>query len=119
MFRQLFILAAVLPAVAVQAYAAQPCLRLDQIDTWSVPNDQTVIAENYHHEKFKISLMGSCTGLQFNEALAFKSVGGSQLSCLRGGDYVLRRQEPSRCAISSVEPVPPDQGNAHASKDVH
>ena len=101
---------AVLPAVLAPASAADTCLRLDRINTWSVPDDRTVIAEDYQHHKFKLNLMMSCEGLRFSETLAFKSVGGTGLSCLRPGDYVLRRQMPSRCPIASVEPYESGHG---------
>jgi hypothetical protein len=98
---------AVLSSSLAPASAAETCLRLDKILNWSVPNDKTVIAEDYQHHKFRLNLMMECSGLRFSETLAFKSVGGFSMSCLRAGDYVLSRETPSRCPIASVEPYVP------------
>lgn len=95
---------------ATQAIAASSCLELARIWNWKVLDNKTLIVEDDTHQKFKMSLMGFCPDLQFKERIAFKSVGGSELSCLGSGDYVLARDIaiPDRCPITSVVPYTPE-----------
>jgi hypothetical protein len=92
------------------ANAAEPCLRMDNIYNWDVRNDRTLIVEDYQHRKFKVSLMGGCTNLKFRQALAFKSFGGTGLSCVTRGDAVVQRDDvgPRRCPIAKIELYTPE-----------
>ena len=91
------------------ALAAPACLELGRIWNWKVLDNKTLIVEDDMHQKFKMSLMGYCPDLAFKERIAFKSVGGMELSCLGTGDYVLAHEVaiPDRCPISSVVPYTP------------
>lgn len=102
--------AAVTIAVSTSAFAAPSCLELGRIWNWKVIDNKTLIVEDDTHQKFKMSLMGYCPDLPFKERIAFKSVGGSELSCLGTGDYVLAHDVaiPERCPITSVVPYTPD-----------
>jgi hypothetical protein len=102
-------LAAVTLLGSTLAYAAPSCLELGRIWSWKVIDNKTLIVEDDTHQKFKMSLMGFCPDLQFKERIAFKSVGGSELSCLGMGDYVLAHDIaiPDRCPITSVVPYTP------------
>jgi hypothetical protein len=104
------LMAAMALAISVPAYAAEPCLRLDNISGWTTPNDKTLIVENYQHQKFKLTFMGSCPNLKYHEKLGFKVFGGTRLSCLTRGDSVIQRDVigPARCPISKVELYTPE-----------
>jgi hypothetical protein len=97
------------PLMTTQALSAPSCLELGRIWNWKVLDNKTLIVEDDTHQKFKMSLMGFCPNLQFKERIAFKSVGGSDLSCLGQGDYVLAHDIaiPDRCPITSVVPYTP------------
>jgi Family of unknown function (DUF6491) len=96
-------------ALSSPALAAPSCLELGRIWSWKVVDNKTLIVEDDTHQKFKMSLMGFCPDLQFKERIAFKSFGGTELSCLGSGDYVLARDIaiPDRCPITSVTPYTP------------
>jgi hypothetical protein len=101
---------AVSPTLAVgQPPPAQGCLR--NIDIWSFNalSDKTLIVENTRHQKYKLTLIGTCNGMQFKEKLAFKSIGGMQLSCLSRGDEVITHDIGMRnvCSITNIEPYTP------------
>jgi hypothetical protein len=100
---------AVTMAGSTSAFAAPSCLELGRIWSWKVVDNKTLIVEDDTHQKFKMSLMGFCPDLQFKERIAFKSVGGTDLSCLGMGDYVLAHDiaVPDRCPITSVVPYTP------------
>jgi|ERR1700733_1943631 len=103
-------LAAVTAIGTTSAFAATSCLELGRIWSWKVLDNKTLIVEDDTHRKFKMSLMGFCPDLAFKERIAFKSVGGSELSCLGTGDYVLAHEVaiPDRCPITSVVPYTPE-----------
>ena len=86
------------------AYAQPSCLQVGQIYSFNAPNDKTLIVEDNWHQKWKVSLMGSCINLSFKERVGFQSIGGMQLSCLDKGDNVLVRNPgfPQRCPITSI-----------------
>ena len=108
------LLAAIALLVLSPAYAAEPCLRMDQIWNWKVLNDRTLIVDNYNHQKFKVSLMVHCPNMDFHQRLGFKAFGGSQLSCLSPGDYVIERDSmgPQHCPITKVEAYTPEMQKA-------
>jgi Family of unknown function (DUF6491) len=101
------------------------CLRYDNIYSWKALNDKTLIVEDTLHNRFKLSLMGYCPNLKFKEQLAFKSFGGTQLSCVTKGDSVYTRDfgshVPYNCPIADVVPYTPamqkaDEAAAAAKK---
>jgi hypothetical protein len=107
------ILAGVLGALAITpAWAGddaaqssgKACLQVGRIYNWNAPDNRTLIVENDLHKKFKVDLMGTCSGLTFKQTLAFRSPGGTQLSCLSAGDTVFFRDTGigNRCYIKSV-----------------
>jgi len=94
---------------ATQALAGPACLELGRIWSWKVLDNKTLIVEDDTHQKFKMSLMGYCPNLAFKERVGFKSIGGSELSCLSKGDDVLVRDigMPDRCPITDIVPYTP------------
>ncbi len=92
----------------------QVCLRVGQILDWKALDNQTLIVEDNSHQKFKLDLMGTCTGLTFKQELGFKSVGGTELSCLTPGDYVLSHVMSlhDHCPIKTIEAYTPDMEKA-------
>ncbi|HEY1707826.1 MAG TPA: DUF6491 family protein [Rhizomicrobium sp.] len=87
------------------ASAEPACLR--NIDIWSfdAPNDKTVIVENTRHLKYKVSVMGTCSGLHFHNHLAFKTLANGNLACLSKGDQVISRDEGmvGICSVTNIE----------------
>ncbi|MGA7674316.1 MAG: DUF6491 family protein, partial [Rhizomicrobium sp.] len=73
-----------------------------------------LIVEDYQHQKFKLSLMVRCTGLNFHETVGFKAFGGTGLSCLSRGDDVIQHDVigPRRCPISNIEIYTPEMQKA-------
>ena len=100
-------LATVTLAVAAPAVAAPSCLQIGQIWSWNAPNDKSLIVEDNWHQKWKLSLMGTCINLSFKERVGFQSIGGfGGLTCLSKGDNVLVRNPgfPQRCPIVDIVP---------------
>ncbi|MGB8365621.1 MAG: DUF6491 family protein [Rhizomicrobium sp.] len=114
MNRTVFAAIGLAAVMATPALADSPCLRLDQIWNWKVVDDKTLIVENLSHQKFKVSLMGTCYDLAYKNNLGFKSIGGTGLSCLSGGDEVFARgiAIPNRCPIASVVLYTPEMEKA-------
>jgi hypothetical protein len=104
------------PAFADEAKtdAPQVCLRIGQILNWNAPDDHTLIVEDDGHQKFKLALMGTCMGLNFRQTVGFKSIGGTELSCLTPGDYVFTRVMSlhQRCPIKTIEFYTPEMEKA-------
>ncbi len=102
-------LAAVTTMGPTSALAGPACLEVGRIWSWKVVDDKTLIVEDDTHQKFKMSLMFNCPNLSFKERVGFKSIGGSELSCLSKGDDVLVRDIgfPSRCPITDIAPYTP------------
>lgn len=110
--------------VSFPARAAPPCLRIGDIYNWEALNDKTLIVEDNWHNKFKLSLMAPCINLTFKQRVGFRSIGGTQLSCLDKGDEVLVRDfaVPQRCPIVSVvlyTPAMEKADKAAAAKERH
>lgn len=93
--------------LAGPAFASPTCLSISQIYNFNAPDNKTLIVEDNAHNRFKVSLLGFCQGLTFKQGVAFKSVGGTGLSCLAAGDNVIVRNMGTgsqRCSIRSVVP---------------
>ncbi len=96
--------------ISTPALAADPtCLQIGRIYGWKVVDNKTIIVEDDLHQKFKVTLMITSPTLTFKQRLGFKSIGGSELSCLTRGDEVLVRDDamPSHNPISSIVPYTP------------
>ncbi|HKD21441.1 MAG TPA: DUF6491 family protein [Rhizomicrobium sp.] len=106
---KLFSALAVAALAATPVLAAPSCLQLGQIYSWNALDNKTLIVEDNWHQKFKLSLMVYCQNLTFKERIGFKAFGGTQLSCLSKGDYVLVRDPgfPQRCPIMDIVPYTP------------
>ncbi|MGD0144200.1 MAG: DUF6491 family protein [Rhizomicrobium sp.] len=104
-------------AISTPARADSACLELGRISNWKVIDSKTMIVEDDTHQKFKMSLMIACPELGFKERVGFKSFGGTELSCLTPGDYVLIRSQamPNRCPITSIVPYTPAMESADAA----
>jgi len=103
--------------LAGPAFASPNCLEISQIYNFNAPDNKTLVVEDNTHNKFKVSLMGYCQGLTFKEGIAFKSVGGTGLSCLAAGDNVLVHNFGTggqRCPIRSVVPYTAEMQKADA-----
>ena len=107
-----------LSATTVPALAApekKACLQIGRIDNWNAPNSRTVIVSTSNRTKYKLDLMGSCSGINFRETVAFKAFGGSSLSCLTSGDSILYRNDVGsvgRCPIQSITVYTPEMEKA-------
>lgn len=109
-------LAAGFAALLVTSALASPgCLELIRVYSWHVIDNKTLIVEDDLHEKFKVSLMGYCPALPYNETLGFKVIGGSQLSCISKGDEIISREHPLgafHCPITNIVPYTPEMEKA-------
>lgn len=112
MRKGLFLAAALAAMVPSAASAYESCLREDQIYNWHALNDRTLIVENEIHQKFKLSLIGTCQNLSYYQRLGFKAVGGLGISCLTPGDMVISHDfatGPQHCAITRITPYSRDE----------
>jgi len=117
---KLSVLAGLLVLSSVPAFADATCLRMDRIYNWDALDDKTLIVVDISHQKFKMSLMVPCINLTFKNVVAFKSVGGTELSCLERGDEVLTRDHaiPSRCPITTIVPYTAEMEKADKAAGV-
>jgi hypothetical protein len=124
--KKALLLAVALAAIApTSALAQKACLRVGYIRNWDAPNDKTIIVEDDWYKKFRLSLMGACHAIKFDRHLAFKAIGGSDLSCVGIGDQVISNEfgaGPERCAVMRIEAYTPemekaDHAAAQAAKD--
>lgn len=100
--------------VSTPALADPSCLEISQIYNWKAPDNKTLIVEDNWHHKYKLSLMGYCPNLTWRQRVAFKSIGGTELSCLGKGDEVDVRGWgiPARCPITNIVPYTPQMEQA-------
>lgn len=114
--KKTILLIAGLAALASSPALANPtCLQIGLVDSWTVPDDRTLIVQDTFHNRFKMQLMGTCPGLSFKERVAFKAFGGTRLSCLSAGDDVFVRNFGTggqRCPIAKVTPYTSDMEKA-------
>jgi hypothetical protein len=114
--KKIILLAAGLTALAsTPAFANATCLQISQVYNWKATDDKTLVVDDEFHNRFKMTLMGTCPGLTFKERVGFKAFGGTQMSCLSAGDNVIVRQMGSGgqiCPIRSVVPYTPDMEKA-------
>lgn len=113
----ILVLAGLAVLTATPALASQGCLRGIDIKTFDAHGDRTLIVENFRHEKFQLSLFGTCSDLDFKQRLAFKTVGGGDLSCIGRGDEIRSRQFGSGirevCVINKIEAYTPEMDAAY------
>src|SRR4051812_11189702 len=110
--RKLILAMSAATMLAAPALADMPkgdtCIRHFDLYNWSSPDDKTLILENNRHKKVLAHLIGPCIGLRFEQTIAIRSPGASQLSCIERGDFVSTRSFGSgirsTCAIGSLEP---------------
>ena len=91
-----------------QAGLAAPCLQSGRIDDWrAIPGNRALIVTDVGHNKFKITLQGVCSDLQWHNTIGFVPFGRSRLSCLTRGDKITARglEGPpvQSCPIEKVE----------------
>jgi Family of unknown function (DUF6491) len=99
------------PGAAMAAPAATACLRQDMVNGWTVVSDRTLIVTDRVGKKFRMSFTAPCYDLKFQTRLAFRSPGGTGLTCLGHNDYVLvppgGGMPAQRCFISDVQAYNP------------
>ena len=104
--KKMLALAALAMSFAAPAMAQSACLRIGEIYDWKAMGSRAVIVEDNFHQKFKLDLLGDCTGLNFKLAIAFASRGSMAISCVSPGDEVFFRQSPAgpeRCPIKAID----------------
>lgn len=91
------------------AWARSDCLQENLIYNWRAISDDTLIVEDSTHNKFKVTVMIPDSDLRFRQNVGFQSVGGTGLSCLGSGDYVLIHgiAEPRKDPITKIVPYTP------------
>ena len=105
--RTKLLLAATAMLCAGPAFAQPDCLQFGRIYSFNAPDNKTLIVEDDLHQKFKLSLFGTCIGLNFKENVGFKSRGAMQLTCMSAGDSVIVQQNgigPQNCPIRTIVP---------------
>ena len=115
--KKIVLLAGLTIGAAGPAFAQPRCLELSQIYSFKALDDKTLIVEDNFHDKFRIGLLGYCPDLTFKEGLAFKSVGGTGLSCVTPGDDVISRDVglgTLRCPVRTIEPYTAQMAKADA-----
>ncbi len=78
------------------------CAWANQLDSFSLIDDKTIILKQSASKRFKVKLTNSCRDLRFEERIAVKSA----TSCLSRGDTLLVRAPGGftvRCHIADVE----------------
>jgi hypothetical protein len=108
--KKMLALAALAATFTAPAMAQDACLRVGEIYDWKAMGDRTVIVEDNFHQKFKLDLLGDCTGLTFKLSLAFVSPGSMAISCVSPGDSVAFRQSPAgpqNCPIKAISVYTP------------
>ena len=115
--KKILLLTAALVALAgVPAHASKTCLQIGQIDSWDVrPDNKSLIVRDEFHNRFKVTLLGTCPTLGFKERVGFKSQGTTQLDCLSVGDQIIERNFGTGsqvCPIRAVEPYTPEMEKA-------
>jgi Family of unknown function (DUF6491) len=95
-------LLAAAPALASPAV----CIQRDNIKNWSSIDDRHIVLLDYRHKRALLTLIGTCSGFKFHEALAIKTPGEIGISCISNGDDILTRDAglPGRCSIVKIEP---------------
>jgi hypothetical protein len=93
-----------MPGFVTPTAAAQACLQKGSIHGWDVSDNQHMVVNSNVSDKFAVTLMGRCIGLQFAEGLAFRGHGGSL--CIEPGDTISFRQNGIRqtCVIQDIKP---------------
>jgi hypothetical protein len=105
--RKLILIAATAASLATPALAeGTTCVRRNDIYNWTALNDKQVVIENYRHQRALLKLIGTCSGLRFDETIAIGSRGSSDLDCVGPGDSLTARNRGigGRCAVVSVTP---------------
>jgi len=92
--------------LSTPALADPTCLEFGRIYNWKALDNKTLIVEDNWHHKYKLSLMGYCPNLTWKERVSFRSIGGTELSCMTKGDEVDVRDIgiPARCPITNIVP---------------
>lgn len=113
--KNILLAASVSVLMATPALPNPSCLELGRVYNWKVVDNKTLIVEDDLHQKFKVSLMGYCPALPFNETLGFKVIGGTQLSCISRGDEIISHQHPLgafHCPVTNIVPYTPEMEKA-------
>lgn len=78
------------------------CAWANQLDSFSLIDDKTIVLKQSASKRFKVTLTNSCRDLRFEERIAVKSA----TSCLSRGDTLLVHAPGGfviRCHIADVE----------------
>ncbi len=110
------------PALALaQPPASVPdkpaCLRQREITNFEpVTGNRALVVTDQRHHRYRVSFMGVCSGLQFNNGLGFDTHGIGGLSCIARGDSVLQPHAGGVpiCTIDSVQWQTPAMDKADA-----
>lgn len=84
----------------------QNCLRQNQVNGWTVIDDQTLIVSDRTRNRFKVTLAPGCHGLKWPMRLGFTA--SSHLSCIGRHDFLLVPPNggyvAQRCMVAQVVP---------------
>lgn len=100
------------------AFAADTCIRRNDIRDWFSPARRVLILENYAHQKVLLKMAGSCLGFGLYDSFQITGPLESNVSCVEAGDTVRTHWagEPGVCSITSITPY---SGEVHPKGAKH
>lgn len=93
---------------AAPACAGEPCLRVNDMWSWSPLSTSALIVETRSHAKYRLTIKGACPAVMQNRLrIELRSRSNSALACLAPHDdvYVHSDIGPQHCTITKIESV--------------
>lgn len=94
--------------LAVPACAGEPCLRVNDMWSWSPISTSALIVETRSHAKYRLTIKGACPAVMQNKLrIELRSQSNSDLACLAPHDdlYVHSDIGPQHCTIMKIDPI--------------
>jgi hypothetical protein len=94
--------------LAAPARAGEPCLRANDMWSWSPLSTSALMIETRSHAKYRLTIKGACPAVMQNKLrIELRSQSNSDLACLALHDdvYVHSDIGPQHCTITKIEPV--------------
>lgn len=112
-------------ALSAAAVNAQPpashnqCFYVRNINGFNAPNDRTLYIRVGVNEVYRLDLMVDCTGMSFRQGLGIRSTPGDPWICSPIQAEIVYREHgiPSRCPVSAIHKLTPDELAALPKRD--
>ncbi len=106
---------------APNAAGGEQCLRSNQIDSFSSikGDERSMIVIDRFRNKYKLGFNTTCDDIDFNGAVAIRTLSNTGLSCIQRGDTVISRSVSGwqdRCVINQVQRYTPAMERADAQQ---